>query len=166
MIARLRRRHRHTVLLSAGILPLGVVLALLARPDPADVVLPVAPLAVGVGQESLLAGAAVWQRDWEAAEAPLSVTHRSAEREALLELRPVTPLRRPDVLVYWSSTPPAAGEGPPPAAHLLGRVGLGPTRHRLPPAARGTAGHLTLYSLAHQERLGTLDLATDAGGRP
>ena len=72
------------------------------------------------------------------------------------ELKPLRPLEKPDVLLYWT---PGSGSADslPSDAHLLGRLGgTGIRRFILPdhgiggPSGRGN-GALILYSLGHQE---------------
>ena len=73
---------------------------------------------------------------------------------ALVELEPAGPLARPDVLVYWSPTA-SEGSGLAPGALLLGTIGDRPRSYFLPPEAALVDGHLVLYSLAHQEVVGS-----------
>jgi hypothetical protein len=82
--------------------------------------------------------------------------------DPVLELVLDAPLRRPEVLLYWSPTPPSDPEALPDTAHLLGAVGgVGARRFGLPAAARSGGGHLLLYSLGHD---GVFAAATLPGG--
>lgn len=75
--------------------------------------------------------------------------------EGLLALRPVSPLKRPDVLVYWLAEEPADGDGVPDDALFAGRLdGARPS----PARVGGADGGFLLFSLGHQERVGWVDL--------
>ncbi len=144
MIAPLRRRHRVMVTLLLIAVPVGLVLALAARP-PVPVVegLPAA-LAAGPG----FGGGDVESYD-VFGELGVAVRSYHAADGAVLELTPAEPLARPDVLVYWSGE--TASDRLPDGAVLLGALSDRARTYSVPAAAAGRAGHLVLYSLGHQE---------------
>ncbi|MCG8460185.1 MAG: hypothetical protein MI919_28205 [Holophagales bacterium] len=167
MIAPLRRRHRRVITLLAVALPVLVVLALGARPEP-----PVAePLLDGPVVPGTPPVASVMLGGDSAESPPIEgMIRRHAE---VLELELGLPLRHPDVLAYWLEDPTgdSAGAGSAPAAsgipaeaYLLGPVTARRVNvYRLPEASGGRAGRLLLYSLGHQLRLA--EAAVPAGVR-
>jgi hypothetical protein len=69
----------------------------------------------------------------------------------------------PDLLVYWSANPAAAGVS---EGVLLGAVAGGaPAWFPLPGAALHSGGRLTLYSLGHDEVIATAELPAAGGAR-
>ena len=143
MIAPLRRRHRVVVTLLLIAVPVGLVLALSARPPlPTTETLPNA-LADGPGS----GGGDVESYD---VFGELGIAVRGFHAAgAVLELTPSQPLARPDVLVYWAET--AASDRLPTGAILLGALSDRARTYSVPATAASRAGHLVLYSLAHQE---------------
>ena len=87
----------------------------------------------------------------------------------MIELELAAPLRRPEVLLYWSPTLPAEPtadlDALPDTSHLLGAVGgVGARRFALPAAARAGGGHLLLYSLGNAGVFATATLPEVADG--
>lgn len=83
--------------------------------------------------------------------------------DGTLEIEPLRPLDRPELLIYWLSDP-LVGETLPDSAQLLGRLaGTATRRFRLPPsssASPGDPGILVVYSLGHQQVVATARLAS------
>jgi hypothetical protein len=73
--------------------------------------------------------------------------------DGTLELTPLRPLDRPELLVYWLPGT-QVGDALPDSAQLLGRLaGTQVQRFRLPPRATASTsgrGSLVVYSLGHQ----------------
>ena len=173
MIAPLRRRHRLLAVILLTSVPVLYVIALAARPAvPVQEPLPPAlaeTTLVEVTHERLevfgefSVRTRIGKVPSHSAARRLDTQGRQGDRLTsvdpwAVELTPVTAIARPEVLVYW--TPSAAtGDGLPDGAYLLGHLaGRRPRALALPPAVLGRAGHLTLYSLGHQEILGTAEL--------
>lgn len=163
MIASRRRAHRVLVLVLAPIsLVLLVASVMGRRPEPVVGALPGL-----LSPESQETGEPLWSRDDVFPSWPARVL---GYRTGAIELKPLRPLDRPDVLLYW--TPGSSSEGRlPEDAHLIGRIGsTRRQRFQLPnhDTAAGAppgGGTLIVYSLGHQEvvaegRLPRLDGAT------
>lgn len=144
MIAPLRRRHRVMVTFLLIAVPVGLVLALSARPT-----LPIMEELPG----ALAGGPNARGADVEGYDVfgEIGVAARGYQTAsgAVLELEPAEPLARPDVLVYWSAE--AAGDRLPDGALLLGVLSDRARTYAVPAAAAGREGFLVLYSLGHQE---------------
>jgi hypothetical protein len=159
MIRRLRQVHRVAFVFLALVIPVLMTRALASRPADPRPPLP----AVGA------VGAAGGMATWSTALGPIRyrvVPPRSAAEPASVELAPVTPLRAPDLLLYWShrAGPLTAIEG---EDRLLGRLDGGPpVAIRLPAGASDSAGTLVLYSLGHQAIVGSLSLGPARGALP
>jgi hypothetical protein len=87
-----------------------------------------------------------------------------------IEITPLRPLDRPELLVYWIPGEIEAG-ALPDDAHLIGRLASSrPHRFALPDAAApkggtfGAGGQILIYSLGHQEIVATARLADLASG--
>jgi len=81
-----------------------------------------------------------------------SVRAFSRDNHIFLELTVAAPLKKPDILVYWQT------DGSPDLqnAWLLGGLGGGPRSFPLPHGQ--VKGKLVLFSLAHGESPGNIDL--------
>lgn len=190
----LRQRHRTLWWLLAVSLPLGMAASLRARaPQPTNAEVPT--LQTPAGDEGDEPMQLTFQRDDLWGSLPLRTSVLTASTRHFLELQPLRDLRRPDVLVYWlpdaslvasSGTPAVAtsqdgaghvagdatsdcsaeGHGVPSSARLLGGLqGRQPRRFALPTDADLGRGAVLLYSLGHQQWLGTARLPgqSDAG---
>ncbi|MEL7059054.1 MAG: hypothetical protein AAGN46_03395 [Acidobacteriota bacterium] len=163
MIEPLRRRHRWMLTTLAVALPVGVALALTARPPVAEGPLP-APLTAGSPETGAPA------RDiLRAGPVELAVAHLDNR----IEVRATTPPSVPEPLVYW--TPDVVIEGTrglPGDAVFIGPLSMRRLLSAPAPAPDATSaarGALTVYSLGHGEVVGSVPLpATSAppGGRP
>lgn len=154
MIQPLRRWHRRTFFGLALMLPILFTAALAARKPAAS---ERAPLESRGSSPPLAWRAPVtFQLGGQAA------TLRESTCGAWIEIDPTADPLAPDLLVYWSDTPPGPN-GPPEYGHLLGAV-AGSGAGRLPVSAplRHKRGYLTFYSLARQEVAGIVRL----GGQP
>ncbi len=153
MIRPLRVRHRLIWTGLAVALPALYVLGLAARQP-----VPGGPIPVPLGDESPAAPAAAWHTREIASGRVLAmaVSPGAGARPAVLWLHQVEDWRRPDILVYWSETPLAPQDDLADAILLGALDGPRPRSLNLP-SRRG--GHLTLYSLAHRERIGSVALA-------
>lgn len=151
MIRPLRRLHRVVFSAAAVGLPIGLALALMARPDPAvqaalPEVGPVAnrsPRAPSEGQLQI---------------GDVNVRWRSFDDDRLatrvIELTPATDPRLADVLVIYS--PSAESAFPPPDARTLGSLrGSQTVRMELPRGALG--GRLHLYCAAEDRWLASAE---------
>ena len=139
MIAPLRRRHRLMITFLALTVPALVVLAISQRPgrDLQRLGAPPPPPTLPAHQEitELFTQPPTSGRLWQEGA------------QAILHVRSTAAPRLPDLLLYWSPTPPAAGL--PADAVLL--APLPSQGDRVMPLPRATAGgYLLLYSLAHQ----------------
>jgi hypothetical protein len=77
---------------------------------------------------------------------------------AWIEIDPVDDPLAPDLLIYWSDSPPSP-DGLPENSHLLGAAaGRGAHKLALPASVRCASGYLTFYSLARQELAGGVRL--------
>ncbi|MEM1096610.1 MAG: hypothetical protein AAGJ10_18570 [Bacteroidota bacterium] len=157
MIRPLRTRHRVMVSTLAVVLPVLFVASLLVRQHPA--VMDTLPVPVSAEAPSLL------RSETTATFGALSVSLRVYEdarpaTRLAVALRPDASPSAPDVLAYWSETPPSAATLPD-AAILLGTL-AGPQSRTfmLPEAALRTEGYLILYSLGHQALLGSSPLSS------
>ncbi len=94
-----------------------------------------------------------WSGELVFGDAVANAQLRSVDRgQRVLRLQLQESARRPDLLLYWSEDP--ADSSLPTDAWLLGSVADTQEGHyRLPREARD--GHLTLYSLGHQEIVGS-----------
>ena len=106
----------------------------------------------------------LWAREDLFGAWPVRVT---AHVDGTIDVKPLRPLDRPDLLLYWTAqtvrlTPL------PPDAHLLGRIaGTTVQRFRLPePRPADEHGSLVVYSLAHQEIVATANLPSRTGASP
>ncbi len=72
-----------------------------------------------------------------------------------LTIRPVAPILKPDLLVYWipeSAAPSASGELPTEGTVLVGSLAAtSPRRLSLPEDTDQGAGEIVIYSLGHKE---------------
>ena len=149
MIRPLRTRHRRMTGVLAVVLPIGLALAIMARPDELEA-------GVGVMESGLTSAsvptteamARVFVRDFGPwGELPLdALLGRGADGLTLVEFAPTAPLLEPDLLAYWSPAP-VGGSGKPELSHeavLLGRLTETPVRFVIP----STPGHLILFDLA------------------
>ena len=159
MIARLRSRHRLMTCVLAVVVPVVFAAGILARES--------VPVHEGsAAAERPQTGEILW----ESADAwgDLGIRTRvflpgEGASAHVLELAPAADFQQPDVLVYWSERAPQVAEGVPTGAILLGRLaGAQVRRYELPGA---TAGHVILYSLAHQESVGTARIGAPEQGR-
>lgn len=153
MIAPLRRRHRWLTGSLALIVPVLYVLALSARPGaPSNESLPAA--LVGLPVED--AGGA---GDLAFADLPVTARVTGGGEDFRIELSPAEPLAKPEILAYWTASGSASGTALPAEAWLLGAFGgERPEAFAVPSAVLGREGHLVLYSLGHQEVLGSVSL--------
>lgn len=152
MIAPLRRRHRWLTGLLAVVVPVLYALALIARPAAVSEGLPEAlSLAVpGSGQ--------VVVPDLAFDGLPLSARVMKDGADWKIEIVPSEPLAKPEVLAYWTPADSSA-ETLSADAWLLGAVGgIRPQAFGVPEAVQGRGGRLVLYSLGHQEVLGSVAL--------
>ncbi len=149
MIARLRRRHGVAVLGLWLLLPLALFLYSAAAPAPR-----MAELPQGIRSASPSAD----EVEWLVSDAETGIELGrvgSGPAKGRLALRPLAPLKRPDVLVYWLASSPSAGDGVPEDAVFAGRLdGARAVSIAIP----SEAGGLLLFSLGHQERVGWIDL--------
>ncbi len=140
MIAPLRKRHRLWITGLALLVPAVCALALWSRP----------PAPAGSGGEVSPVAAPTSASSRAIASLPgFRTAVRGGKEAAQLEVEALEPLRRPDVLLYFSATAPA--DTLPADAHLLGSVAHRQTRSFPLPTAAAKGGHLVLYSLAHQD---------------
>lgn len=154
MIRPLRRRHLRTLALLTLVLPAGFAAALLARPAP-PVIESMPP---GFGASQTIEGASsivvleglISEREVEAWIAVKGDT-------PWLFMVPRSDLRRPDVLLYAARESAATTDsGLPEGAILLGTLaGTRERSFRLPAWVFDSPARLVLYSLAHQEVVGT-----------
>lgn len=91
----------------------------------------------------------------------------TAHVDGSIDVKPLRPLDRPDLLLYWT-TGAIAGAALPGDAHLLGRI-TETTVHRFrlpehPPEHK--QGSLVVYSLGHQEIVATAILPSPSAGLP
>ena len=152
MNRRLRKRHQLMLTGLALLLPIGFGLALQARPEIPAGGGRIAALGPAVPQDGTTATQISWgelgirSRYWAA----------SQERAAVVQLTAAEDLALPDVLLYWSENKEDALQGD---EFLLGSFfGEQTQRYSLPAGATST-GRLFLYSLAHDEVVGTADLS-------
>lgn len=156
MIAPLRRRHRWVIPVLAVVVPVLYVVALAARPDhPAAPPLPAELDRPMPGQ--------VESEEADLFEHPITTrirTGRDAVADAAwwVELSPREPLAKPEVLVYWSAAPSGGGQLPADAYLLGALAGTRARAYALPVEALGRPGRLWLYSLGHQEVVGSAEL--------
>lgn len=144
MIAPLRRRHRLMfTALALGVTPL-LAASLLWRSQPVSQTFPVTAgpsdpprLIVNLGADS------------QGFPGQLDIHGKG------VVLRLHEPLRKPDVLAYWSAQGAAAGRALPGDVHLLGSVSAQRDNYLplplWPASSRVDEGFLILYSLGHHE---------------
>ena len=144
MIAPLRRRHRQWMTGLALLVPAVCALALWSRPP--------APAGAGGETSPVATSASSSARAIESLPGFRTAVREGGEA-AQLEVEALEPLRQPDLLLYFSATPPS--EALPGDAHLLGSVAYRQTRSYPLPATAAPGGHLVLYSLAHQAVVAT-----------
>lgn len=137
MIAPLRKRHRVMISVLAFVVPAVCALALWSRPR----------LNVGETPGTVLPQAVVGAEDLEVLPGFRTAVH-GEPGSARLEIEPLSALRQPDLLVYFTTATPA--DSLPDDAHLLGAVAHQQPRSFALPAAAAEGGYLVLYSLAHQ----------------
>jgi hypothetical protein len=192
-----RRIHRLIVLFLAPV-ALGVFVAAVIDRASAPDASPAANLlrrtSVSVDR-AIERGDVIWSREdlfvnWPARVIAYQFSGEVAERGPVpsshraLEIKPLRPIGKPDVLLYWApATEGASTQSPdgraltslPADAHLLGRIGgTGIRRFKLPghgdwTASRASGGSLILYSLGHQEVIaagGLPPLSGSEGVRP
>jgi len=141
MIQPLRTAHRRVFVALALILPAMLALGLRARPR-------VTTGAMGTqmaNSVSLVSSSDnLWQR-----HAIRTEYYRDTKRppDLYLVLRTESAVNEPDLLVYWSSSP-TSGNTLPADAQLVGQFANG--KALLLAAREPRAGHLILFSLAHQ----------------
>jgi hypothetical protein len=151
MIRPLRRRHRTMIAALAVLVPAGLAAALAVRPRP-----PMVPQLPGAGPA--IDCVRLDRRDlWGELPVRIRVGSSRGGGGTLIEVRLAGPLRRPDVLLYWSVALPAAGEPLPADSRLLGAIEGGRSTRFLPEEALG-GGALVLYSLGHGEVAGAARL--------
>ena len=141
MIRRLRTRHRRVTTALALVLPFAYSAAILAREPESTWELPPAASPVDPGLPTA-------DRSWGGAPwggLALEVFFATGPAGTVVQLTPLEPLRRADLLAYW--TPAEATDGLPAGAILLGKLGAEPRRFALP----RDGGCLTLFDLAHGE---------------
>jgi hypothetical protein len=147
----LRIRHRRAVATLAVLLPVGVAAAVASRPAVISESRP--------GEAD--AGLRVAAR-WIAADA--AATRPAAEQ---IEVAVTSDVAQPELLAYWMAygPEPRGGDvGLPAHATLLGSARIGGARRfAAPDPARGTAGTVVLYSLAHGRVAAAVALPHDAG---
>ena len=155
MIAQLRRRHRQMAVAMALIIPAVYAAALLARRAPArEAAVPFATRPTS-------------GRTVIAAQGVVSGVRLSAtvDPSGGLTLTAATPLRQPDLLLYWTGSETGASDSLPQDAILLGQVsGERSEGFRLPAARNNRAGHLLFFSLGHAQTVGSI--ALPAGSAP
>ena len=155
MIAQLRRRHRQAAVAMALIIPGVYTTALLARRAPAIETAFPTPAPPAVGRVVIAAQGAV-------SGIPVSAT---VDRSGVLLLTAATPLRQPDLLLYWTEDARSLSDSLPPDAILLGQVGGERGEFfRLPMARNNRAGQLLFFSLGHGQTVGSI--ALPAGSAP
>jgi hypothetical protein len=143
VIQPLRTLHRRAAYTLAVALPAVFIAGLAARKGPAPP-----------------NGAAMWRLtppaevSWRPAAvvrlASTQATVRRSDDSKWIEIRTPQPLA-PDVLVYWSPAG-APGSELPPGSRLLGTLAEGPV------ATPASAGYALLYSLPHQNIIGSIRL--------
>jgi hypothetical protein len=151
VIRELRARHRGIATLLAVALPLSLVLAIRARQQ----VPTLARLPLGEHTDPDK-GASIRSSALQIGELHLDVRTWADNRIAahVLEVTPREQPASPDVLVYWCDAAPA--QQLDDRCVLLGALaGVQRRRFALPQQAVG--GFLVLYSLAHQELLGSAE---------
>lgn len=164
MTRALRRRHRVVVLALSVVLPIGLAVALAARPAPALVANH--ELASASSDDAPLTAAWQGSAGNEALRVETRVgwtaTQSAATTTPSLDLEVRSGVGQPELLAYWS---PAAATGDvlPTGSVLLGPARLqGTRRFALPDQARRKGGHLVLFSLAQGRVASALALpATD-----
>lgn len=160
MNRRLRKRHGRMMAAMGLLLPIGVGLALYARP-----VIPVESAGL---QRRAVTGAdeiATPERAaldasarWSLVDLTLRVWPPTADEAGIVELTSTSSLALPDVLLYWSrlAVLPEKLSG---TDFLLGTFfGTHTQRFHLPAGAAPGSGGLILYSLAHDEVIGYASL--------
>ena len=154
MIRELRSRHRLMIALLAVVAPGILVLALSGRGSMPITRLPT-EFTPGRNSDLLPIGA-----EWTLLmNPPIRARYLAAPGDsvpAAVLLIPDGPATQPDLLLYWAAT---AGDSTqlPPQAILLGSL-QAEEPLRLPPRDSNRGGYLILYSLAHDERVGTAKL--------
>lgn len=93
----------------------------------------------------------------------------TARVDGSIDVKPLRPIDRPDLLLYWAAGA-VSGTALPGDAHLLGRItGTTVQRIRLPdrlPDGPAEYGSLVVYSLGHQEIVATAILPSRSAGLP
>ncbi|MFT7463408.1 MAG: hypothetical protein ACI9EF_001752 [Pseudohongiellaceae bacterium] len=165
MIAPLRKAHRLGWILIAISLPVGFGAGLAARRAPPTGHHDLMASVAAIDMSNARSGPAISWNDGR-------ISSRILVDQGVLELTPIEGLQRPDVLVYLAPFGSANNSAIPNDGVLLGRLSGSATRRMaLPrtPAGEHTFGDravLMLYSLAHQQVLGTAMLSlTDAPPR-
>ena len=149
MIRALRVRHRITFAVLALALPLGLAAALSSRQQVPRLN---AHHNGNVAQPDMHASV----RDSIVGFDGIVLSLRTWNENGLrtLEIRPQRDLEQPDVLVYWADSTKTSGL-PEPSVLLGALAGTQPRRFTLPREVHG--GRLYLYSLGHQELIGSLE---------
>jgi hypothetical protein len=142
MIQPLRAVHRRTFVALAFALPMIMVVGLGSRhPRPGP-----EALAVQVPASAHLVGSS--DRLWQRHAIRTELYADSADPQNLyVVLQPVQEWNEPDLLLYWASSAPQ-GDAPAAAAQLVGAYTAG--KAFLLPSHEKRAGHLVLFSPAHQ----------------
>jgi hypothetical protein len=152
MNATLRSRHRLFTTVLAVVVPVGLALALAARPSqPTMERLPVSDgnvdaftVALGQPEQVAVEGATLGMT-------LLTTSPKPAAYAVRIQPDSGRGVRGPDVLVYWSADSAGDDARLPDGAFLLGTLAGGQTRTLPLPASAGPGvGRVLFYSLAHQ----------------
>jgi hypothetical protein len=142
MIQPLRTVHRRAFVLLAWLLP-AILLAGLGMRRPR--LQPAAGASqVPASAHLMKASGALWQKHAIRSE---FYSEPGAPQEGYVVLRPEQTVDEPDLLLYWAEDAPP-GNALPPRARLLGSFAAG--KVFILPVGSERAGHLVLFSLAHQ----------------
>ena len=161
MIRPLRSRHRHTIVVLCGLVPLLFVAGLLARrPMPRMDGVP------GGWPAVPSAPAVISQSDVAWSSLPIRTTWLRGDAAArpMVRIEILDVLKRPDLLVYWSATTSVAAL--PADAILLGGIADGGTGTWPLPTGADAGGVLLLYSLAESDVVGSCDVPADVAAPP
>lgn len=159
MIRSLRRRHRAMTTAIAIVLPLLFLAGIAARKAIPRMEIPPALTPVEETFSEL-----IFQKNYFRPELDIAArvfADSLPPSRLAVELHPQRYLKIPDILVYWSETPPNAGDKMPESSYLIGTLaGTERRRFPLPSAALDSDGSLILYSLAQQRVIGMAALPT------
>jgi hypothetical protein len=167
MIAPLRRAHRTAFAALTIGLPLLLIAGLRSPlPQPTVDTLPIQEASPGTFERLVSI-----ERSWDGLRVLFSILEDDSattddepldQQSLYLEVRPLSALVLPDVLVYWTSGSATAVPTLPDSALLLGTVPASRAGYyRLPPDSRQGMTFI-LYSLGHGEVVGSLAVGTDA----